>query len=186
MKSIINDNTDNIVLRDQIGVYLCSPTRYIRRFVVNPSKPISIFRKVITDKDTVFVFNGCVLNENNTFNYYGLDDESTIVILDNNAKNIANNKWISLSEHKNSFNERVKTFLDPKFRSEILRIRDMKFSRLDIQPRKYRKLSAFISAETMSVPEETQRQISSTTIPLKLDEPSFAPLPFSWKEMDYQ
>lgn len=180
----------------QVSVYF--PTKYVRKVMIKPLMLVSSLRISVIPKDLncALIFNGSILDESKTFEYYQLQDGDIIVI---SPSQTANLKWIKLTEQQNYVKDMIKFMVNPQITKEICRLKDIRFNKLElIKPSRLHKIgkrcqfvtiyndcSEYNNNESISngsISSQTEK-IFPTVIPDTVSEKPFdKALTFIWNE----
>jgi hypothetical protein len=164
----------------KILIHIYLPGRCIAQVNVVPGSPIRELRSVLRSDRITFLFNGILLSDSNSFDFYGIREQDFLLALPIPPEAAYTSGWISLSQDTESFKERLECLLNRGTASEVARIRDQQFTKIERRPRTFRRLTASCQGGLEFPPPETQS--SAMVIARSDDAPSVAPLPILWSE----
>jgi hypothetical protein len=123
------------------------------------------------------IFNGQLLDDNCTLDFYNIQPNDSIVALPSSpAASAQVERWMRITRDADAFSDCVRSLINEKSRSEVLRLQDLRAMRLESRPRVYRRIcAAECNTSTMST-----GTVHPTVIPRKENEASNKPLPVYW------
>jgi hypothetical protein len=108
-----------------------------------------------------FVYHGELLENHRTFASYGIHSSDSVIALVADGSTAADRRWATITSASDTFDEMVRSIMNPTSRMENLRIRDIRALRLESRPRTYaRFLQSF---ESPIAPESRQKRIPTIT-----------------------
>ena len=162
----------------RISVMIYVPCRYVVKLNVNPKAHISDLRRLLTLEQCQFVFQGQLLVEARTFQFYRIKNGDTLVVVQSPDLGVEVDKWLSITDDVDSFRDKMKSVLNEDAGKETARIRDMLMTKLERKPRTFRKLC--VAVEALSQRTFRNKQIQLCTDFPAGDAPSVEPLPVSF------
>ena len=136
-------------LMDQPSPHLPSPKHPILVYVpgccvarinINLKSKISELRFFVPSQSSItFLFNGQILLENFSFEFYGIKPLDIVVIVQQSQQDDST-KWISLTKDNDSFTDRISSIINQKTSREAARLRDFQLIRMERKPKTFRKL----------------------------------------------
>jgi len=121
----------------------------------------------------MFVYNGLVLDEHLTFEFYDICAKETIfaVRTDDDCGG-ESGRWIQTSRDSEFFDEMMNCMLNCSTRRESMRLRDLSILRREQNRRRF--------GSNIFVPVSSFRVVHETSLPCKSTELCASPLPVLW------
>jgi hypothetical protein len=120
-----------------------------------------------------FICNGIELQENATFEFYGIQDGDSIIVLPDNAQSLFRvQEWISVTRDQDEFNNTMQSLMNRKIAGEFARLRDLHLMRSDARPQN--------RTITVGGAKEAANQRQTLICVAGPPEPSESPLPICW------
>lgn len=115
-----------------IIIYICSPDHSIKTIKVVPTSKIETLQKLYQNK-MLFVFNGQILSENLTFDFYTIKNNDNLIALHKSEdKKMSYNLFHWLNESKNdSFKENIQMIARKESKTEVARLFDLSLYRME-------------------------------------------------------
>jgi hypothetical protein len=151
----------------KIYLHVYFPGHCVAQVNVVATAQIQELRRLASTDSVTYMSNGTILDENHTFEFYGLRPSDTIVALPGASQSGDLIKWITFTRDSDAFSNRITGIVRRDISREAGRIRDMQLARMERRPRTFRKLLA--SAE-----KEAASSIKSKT-PTIIGPPAVAP-----------
>lgn len=178
---------------DALRIYVYQPFVRIRHIKINGLCPISILNGLYPS-DSVYIFNGQILDSQKSFLFYNLVNGSKVVLLPSHVKQSNPQfleKWLRLTSDKENFEQRINLNINQNSRKELAKIKDLKIQRLEL---KRKRFNSYIRSRTMLQTKlddpyllnDKGDEINSscnTTLNINFeasDSPSSKPLPILW------
>lgn len=166
---------------NDIKIYVFQPFKNIRQIKLKTNHHISILDGVYP-ANSIFIFNGHILDRKKTFSFYGICNENILVAIPTYLSNLKPNiveKWRSETEDLEQFEKKINIQINKNSRYEMARIRDIKLCKYELS-KKY-----FCSLKNNSLSKIDRNLKSDEKNKLKIDfdpinSPSSAPLPIIW------
>lgn len=86
-----------------------------------------------------FMFNGQILLENFSFEFYGVKPYDIVVVV-HQAQRDDPARWLSLTRDNESFADRISSIINQKTAREAARLRDFQLLRMERKPKTFRRL----------------------------------------------
>lgn len=120
-----------------ISIYF--PSKYIKKVIVKPLMQISSLRIVAIPNDfpCSFIYNGFLLDESKTFEYYKIKDNDVIVISPCEA---FNTKWMKITEFHDNLKNVINLMSNKKLMNEVYRLKDLRYNKIEMNPSRYSKI----------------------------------------------
>jgi hypothetical protein len=158
-----------------LSLNILLPQRGIQVVAVYASDPISILSAYVRLSKCDFVFGGQLLNSAESFDFYHIGNRDSLVAVRSEASPA---RWLKVTEQSDDFTASMQCAVNPKARSEFLRLQDLRRMRMEARPRTMRRLKqALNSARLEGIRCET-------VVPDRPADVSRDPLPELW-EKDY-
>ena len=153
------------------------PGRCVIKVSVLPASTIADLKRLTPYESATFLYNGQLLLENLSFEFYGIKPRDVLVIIQSNQPSDSS-RWLSLTRDTDSFTDRISSIINQKTSREAARLRDFQLVRMERKPRTFRKLCF---AKMSRIGETTQCHNTTTSISFETpDMPSTDPLPSFW------
>lgn len=164
-----------------IVIYVYQPYIRIKRIKLDVDSHISILSKVFP-QDSIYIFNGQILEINKTFSDYQIINDSKIVLitplmLADDSELVL--KWTKISKDFDALEERINFLICSSSREELSRIKDIRIFKREMKRKNYSK---FLESR-----DSSQRYINEFQKEIKLKikyqpakEPSEDPFPIKW------
>lgn len=164
-----------------IIIYVYQPYIRIKRIKLDVDSHISILSKVFP-QDSIYIFNGQILEINKTFSDYQIINDSKIVLitplmLADDSELVL--KWSKISKDFDALEERINFLICSSSREELARIKDIRIFKREMKRKNYSK---FLESR-----DSSQRYINEFQKEIKLKikyqhakEPSEDPFPIKW------
>ncbi|OHS99795.1 hypothetical protein TRFO_33656 [Tritrichomonas foetus] len=126
-------------------VVIIVPNTIIKDVYISSIKPIKYLYGMFPRdywNQFAFIVNGSVLNDENTFNYYNIEDMTNIICVRQNDEK-AVTKWIRMTKDVDEFNKRVHHFKCPALKREASKLRDIRLMKEEIIKRNHRNIHFF-------------------------------------------
>lgn len=180
---------DDPISNDYIKIYVFQPRLRIRHIKLKSQESISVLGQLYPT-DSIYLFNGQLLDIKKTFFDYNISNENKIVLLSSSQINSNPgliDKWIKLTSDKDNFEYRIGLNINKLSRIEIAKIRDLKFKKLETKRKHFRSYydSKMMNQDyfDMKLDEEIINNIKNTNLNINSNKPispSFDPLPILW------
>lgn len=180
---------------DVLKIYVYQPFVRIRHIKINGLCPISILNGLYPS-DSVYIFNGQILDSQKSFLSYNLVNGSKVVLLPSHVTQSNPQfleKWLRLTGDKDNFEQRIDLNINQNSRRELAKIKDLKIQKLEL---KRKRFNSYVKSRTMlqtkldnpylSNDKGDNDEINSscnTTLNINFktsDSPSSKPLPVLW------
>lgn len=127
-------------MKNMITIYLCLPDHSIKILKTKPSLKIITLQKMYQSSMT-FIFNGQILCENQTFEFYAIKNEDYIIALHKKSKKkISFNLFHWLNESRNdTFRENVQMIMRKESKAEAARLFDLSLYKIEGNRKIYMK-----------------------------------------------
>ena len=158
------------------------PCRYVVKLILNPKAHISDLRRLLPLEHCQFVFEGQLLVDTKTFQFYGIKTGDTLVVVQAAEMGLEVDKWLSITDDVDGFRDKMKSVLNEGAGRETARIRDMLMTKLERKPRTFRKLC--VAVENLAQRTFSGKNIELNTDFVTGDAPSDKPLPVNWGSSD--
>lgn len=164
-----------------IIIYVYQPYIRIKRIKLDVDCHISILSRVFP-QDSIYIFNGQILEINKTFSDYQIINDSTVVLitplmLADDSELVL--KWSKKSKDFDALEERINFLICSSSREELARIKDIRIFNREMKRKNYSK---FLESR-----DSSQRYINEFQKEIKLKikyqpakEPSEDPFPIKW------
>lgn len=174
-----------------LRIYIYQPFIRIRSIKLNAYVPISILNNMYPP-DSIYIFNGQVLDTQRSFVSYQITNGNKIVLLPSHVKNSNINymeKWLKLTGDKENFEKRIELNIKQNSRMELARLKDLKFQKFELKRKRfnsYLKSRAIFQANPDSLNYFSNNEMNANDgIVLNTDfesddSPSCEPLPVLW------
>jgi hypothetical protein len=159
---------------EPISVNVLIPRNRVRVFSLLRSSNIALLKTALPNMD--FIFNGQLLEDNCTLDFYNIQPNDSIVALPSNPGTGQVERWMRITRDADAFSDCVRSLVSKKSRSESLRLHDLRAMRIESRPRVYRRLC---EAER-NAPMLSSGKTCPTVVPGREKEVSTAPLPMCW------
>lgn len=166
--------------QDKYILYLCHPKRTIKKILVHKRATIKDLGKLFPNENKSFIFNGKLLSDSVPLELYGISDLDHIVVLpkDNMHGNFTEAiAWLNATRDQTEFNDRIKLSVSISTRSEVARLKDIKFSKLELKRKTFSKI---VNSMANEAPNSSKRYQHKTTTSDSINAPSCDPLPIFW------
>lgn len=167
-------------------IYVYQPCVRIRHIKLNAMNSISILGRVYPC-DSIYIFKGQILDISKTFFDYRISNENKIVLISpymTRSDSYLVEKWIKITNDYENFDERISISINKNSRTELSRIKDIKFFKLEIKRKKFDK---FIKKHAVDESDsiEYKKNLFKNDIKLNIDydsidSPLTDPLPVIW------
>jgi hypothetical protein len=157
-----------------ISLNIIIPRHRLRVISLLRSSSIALLKELLPNLD--LIFNGQLLNEKCTLEFYNLQPNDLIVALPANPGAGQMERWMRITRDSDTFGDAVRSLLNQKSRTECLRLQDLRAARTELRPRLYRRLC---DAER-NAPGLLTSRTSATVIPDQRPNASTEPLPACW------
>ena len=169
-------------------IYIYLPFYKIFRIKINNDSSLSLLDSVFTS-ESIYIYNGRVLDKDQSFIKYNIAPESAIVSLSpkiiQKYKNITE-KWIKITSNNEIFNQKIKMNASKENQKEIARIRDIKSMRNEMKHKQFGhsklnsyKLPSNLKSLNFSINDKNEEITLITDYP-EQEDPSCEPLPIIW------
>ena len=168
-----------------IIIYICSPDHSIKTIKVVPTSKNETLQKLYQNK-MLFVFNGQILSENLTFDFYTIKNNDNLIALHKSEdKKMSYNLFHWLNESKNdSFKENIQMIARKESKTEVARLFDLSLYRMEGHRKIFMKhMIRNINNVGDNIKSDNINLITDYEIP---DEPSFESLPVPWGDVNKQ
>jgi hypothetical protein len=126
-----------------------------------------------------FVYEGEILNSEQTLGDYAISDGSLIVAIPGpDQRSDAAQTWVRLTRTDNQVAQLAALCAQRNVREEYGRLRDLAIKKMEWKPRKYRRFARRDQSQTEFA--SSRQTTESTVIPESPDEMSTEPLPAPW------
>jgi hypothetical protein len=170
-------STPSVVL-EPISVHIIVHWVCVKTVSTVPTANIASLKVLFPDCDTDFVFHGQLLNGKRTFDFYQLRSNDSIVAIPAKADPKITEPWITITRDDDTFSDSIRMLVNPKAKSESMRLRDLRATRLENRPRVFRK---FCHEGLKLRPEsEARSPDSQIVIPKEAKDISNESLPICW------
>jgi hypothetical protein len=156
-------------------VFILVPSGSIIKTIVSPNDQCQTLHGLFPARlQFAFLYQGQRMDEQQTFGFYGLEPNSTIIALKEQGQSVYSfEKWLKLSSDNEEFGSVVVSLMNPQTRREAMRVRDVALTKREMRPGRMRRI--FVGN---FIPERTM----GSDFPTRLDYdpprgPSVAPLP---------
>ena len=135
--------------------------------------------------DSIYIFNGLILDNKKSFSDYGIKNDDKIVLISSKETNRNSgllDKWIKITEDKNHFEERMSYNIKRENRQEIARLRDIKAFKYEMKPKRFGKNRQSTMNQHLNY-HSTNNNYNQIPLNLKYDhpeEPLDSALPIIW------
>jgi hypothetical protein len=149
--------------------------RYRLRFIsVFRSSTIGLLKKFF--KDAQLIFNGQMLDDHHTIEFYGIQPNDSIVAIPTAPEEDQTAHWMKITRDADAFEDAVHALSIRTSRREAFRLNDLRALRLESYPRAFRRVCREWPSSGISATAEK----TSTKIPLKSSIIQEEPLPVCW------
>jgi hypothetical protein len=161
-------------VEDRITISILIPHYRLQMIHVFRSSTIRALRKSLNDSS--LIFNGQLLDDDFTIEFYGVQSNDAIVAIPSKPERKETMRWMKITRDSDVFDETVRSLASRTSRPESFRLHDLRAFRLESRPRAFRKLcrdwqESGSPAKVEKIP--TQMPVGSSTIPEE-------PLPICW------
>jgi hypothetical protein len=160
----------------RVDLKICTPHQPVRFISARLSGQVRALQSLWQSSPKRFIFNGIELQEDMTFESYGIRDGDSIVALPMDGPDALYTaaQWLNLTRDADSFNESLQWFLNPTTSAEGARLRDLQLMRLEMRPTSFIRLCApadekgrvCTPATVLGLPPKSP---STDALPLSLD-----------------
>jgi hypothetical protein len=164
---------------NHFSVNLVVPRIGARTVMVSASTRIARLFECFADKDIELVYQGQILDAQNTVDTYGMKPNDCVIAIAIGVRSLsARQTWINITRDSNDFAARVSACLSGSARREVVRLRDLELMRRESRPRRV------VKSHMPSISEEKsgRRLGSMTSIPSSPTAISVRPLPCPWSK----
>jgi hypothetical protein len=158
-----------------ISINIVTPRMGVRRVLIPRSMTIGSLASHSRLGEGGLIFNGEILDPQQTVESYNLHNDDAIVAIPANAPEGTIMRWIHTTRDSEDFMESVQFAVGKNSRDGFLRLRDLRAARLESRPRAFRKFLA-----RHKTVEERPPQCFPTVLSDPPSEPSALPLPKCW------
>lgn len=130
-----------------ISIFLYQPHMRIQRLRVKSDRTISSLSRNYL-RDMTFIFNGQILNKDQTFSFYCIPDGSKIAMIPEDAMKADptfREKWLNITCDKENFDKKIEMSTNSDCRKEMSRLSDIRYQKLELKRRNH---SFFIRSRT--------------------------------------
>lgn len=125
---------------DYIRIYVYQPFLRIKHIKLDSHESISILNQLYPS-DSIYLFNGQILDNNKPFFYYDIENGNKIVLL--SSSHVASNphlieKWKKLTSDKSNFEYNINLNINKSTRFEVAKLRDLRFNKIEVKKRRLR------------------------------------------------
>lgn len=158
---------------------VCCPRQPIRVILARLSEKINALYILWPGTKRRFICNGMELNGERTFASYGIRTGDAIVAIpdENKAKSLTIAQWLSVTSDSERFNEHVSLLLNPNTYAEVVRLRDLRATRMESRMRSFR--STCVPPPPTDQCEVLKDVLVDYTPSLA---PQISPMPVCWSE----
>ena len=163
---------------DFIIIFLCVPSECIKQVKVYKKMKINQLQTIFPEKKKSFLFNGDLLEEKMTLEFYGIRNHSNIFVIPKTTnKSLISEKWSHLTKNCDEYNENIRYAVIEETKNESARIRDLQLIKLENKSRQYNKLCKNLIS---NIELDNNDDNISSNIPNINQTPSISPLPAFW------
>jgi hypothetical protein len=160
----------------RVTINLFVPGKMLSKAIANPSDPCGVLQKLFHNQKMPFVYNGMRIDDNCSFEFYGIQTSETLVALSENSDPVRQvARWIQTSRDSETFDSLINSMMNASTRGESMRLRDISMLKKEMDRR--RGLRCVTSAEKM-IHRRVHRDITQVTE--KAEAISTEPLPVPW------
>jgi hypothetical protein len=156
-----------------LSLNILLPQRGIQVVEVLASDPISILSKRVRLSKCEFVFRGQLLNATQSFEFYHIGNRDSLVAVRSEASPA---RWLKVTEQSEDFTASMQCAVNPKARTEFLRLQDLRRMRIEGRPKAMRWLKQTLNSG------ELEGIRSETVVPDRPTDVSRDPLPELWEK----
>jgi hypothetical protein len=158
-----------------LSLNILLPQRGIQVVAVHASDPISIIAASVRLSKCEFVFGGQLLNATQSFEFYHIGNRDSLVAVRSEASPA---RWLKVTEQSDDFTESMQCAVNPKARTEFLRLQDLRRMRMEARPKTIRRLKQTLNSGGLDGIR------SETVVPDRPTDVSRDPLPELWERSD--
>jgi hypothetical protein len=123
---------------ETIQINLVFPGTGIRRMSVRKVDQVSVLSAALQRFDCDLVHKGQVVDRQLTFQCYNVQNGDSIVVLTQAAP--TRDRWLRITTDDDDFDLMMQSAANIKCRSEFLRLRDIRRTRMESNPTKFRRI----------------------------------------------
>jgi hypothetical protein len=163
---------------DSLILNVVVPQCCVAPICVSPSFPLGSIQEHFPGR--CFIYRGQLLDENQTFAFYGMKSKDSMVALPANRSEVMTERWATITRDSETFYDMIQSLMEAPSRSETLRIQDLRAMRLESRPRQYRRfLTSFAPSIDLAV---APMKSEATVIPKPPEDVSTEALPDPWRQ----
>lgn len=164
------------MLANEVPVYICVPYGYTRMVKIRKDDQCSALQKFFKEQMDL-VYNGQILNMESTFGSYNINAGDPIVAIAKEKSGQERQNWLNVTNDSEVFSRAVKTMMS-KNKKDLFCKLDLAASKLELQPKAYRKLLSRYQNEYSH--HHTPTSVSATVITRIGEVLGKDPLPVPW------
>ena len=129
---------ENASKEPRITIKICvHPEQRVRRASVRATKNVGCLQTLFPNRPKVFICCGEILQPNLSFEFYGIKDGYSIVVMPEDYDNIEFARWASITRDQDNFEDRVCFAVNENTKGEVARLRDLHFDRMEMRSRHF-------------------------------------------------
>lgn len=172
--------TSFLMAKSRVGCVqrrLCIPNEPVRVISAKLSAPVSALQTFWPSSPKRFIWSGFELLPTKTFESYAMHDGDSVIALPQGHYQLELiQEWIHVTRDLESFNDTVRSMVNPATTREVARLHDLRWASLNRRPRAFHKLCLAMASREEVIPVVTPTVIPSSTA----SSPSTAALPSCW------
>jgi hypothetical protein len=164
--------TAELDLFDHVMLRIVIPRVCVKVVLAPRGATISSLKSLLPNPDATLIFNGILLSDENTVEFYQLHTNDSLVAIPSASDPPITNHWMMTTRDADAFADSVNGILNPDLRKEMARLRDRAMIRCELRRRAFRRLIGQKTLRWQCIPSTYP-----TTIPDPPSELSNSPLP---------
>ena len=129
---------ENASTKPRIKIKICvHPEQRVRQASVVATKNVGCLQELFKNCPKVFICRGEILQPNLSFQFYGIKDGYSIVVMPEDYDNIEFARWASITRDQDNFEDRVGFAVNENTKGEVARLRDLHFDRMEMRSRHF-------------------------------------------------
>ena len=127
---------------EQFIVYLCQPSKAIKKILVSRKATVRELNFLFPNEKKCFIFRGMTLHESLRLESYGIKNEDHIVVLPENQNEqtfLSKEKimWINATRDQQDFNQLMTFSTKFNVRSEMARLKDLRLTKMELKKKEF-------------------------------------------------
>lgn len=174
---------ENVPEKPRITIKIWGPNLRIRRASVVETDRVGCLQSLFPDSPKIFLCYGEFLMPQLSFQSYGIKDGYSIVVMPKDYDETEIATWASITRDRDSFEDKIRFAVNDATKSEVARLRDLHFDRIEMRSRKFTKFADETPLPNGILGYRRQRKEMELKLEWKkTTAPNSEPMPRFWTE----